>query len=260
MILGVDHVALSARDLSAPVAALIGEGYRVMFAETALPNDQTKARFLTEYHQLHSITYLQRAGETAIELTNYGAVQRTCGGYDIWFGGRPQGVIDARGNDHVAGAWRQLGCHDPCVCYWPAVNANIWFDGTGHNGAGIRAVLSQATDIDATLAFWSETFGLRAARASDGLHVVEIKAAVPQWALRVAFVPGTGQPTRLDDGGFACLALLTNDLASLIERVDRTAVDHTGVFTVRVNGRDLAVAILRAPGGELVELIQVVSR
>jgi hypothetical protein len=87
-----------------------------------------------------------------------------------------------------------------------------------------------------------------------------IRAPVPNWSLTLILVEGAPliDTPLLDAPGFPCLALLSSALDRDGERLQQAgASDSTGEFQVEVNGKPLRVAVYRAPGGELIELIEI---
>ena len=107
----------------------------------------------------------------------------------------------------------------------------------------------------ASRAFWADGLGFRDAR--DALEFPAVSAA---WRLRVLLEPreGTTPATSVDASGCVLVTMLTTDLerdlATLAagQALGRT----TRPWTERVGGRDVTVAIVEGPSGELVELLQ----
>jgi catechol 2,3-dioxygenase-like lactoylglutathione lyase family enzyme len=125
------------------------------------------------------------------------------------------------------------GYHGPA----PAGRAAYRWD-----GATATAVVS---DAPASRAFWSE-LGFR--EGADG--ALEFPAPVASLRLRLALEERPGvEPGTVDADGCVVVALLSTDAAA----------DARGAetWTETVDGRDLKVGMLRGPGGEPIEMLQL---
>lgn len=270
MILGVDHVALSSRDLLQSANVLAGEGYEVRFVEDELVNAATKRPLLREYAQSHGIAWCAAPSGPAIELT---AHQAPLHGATASF----SGVLQRR-----PAAWRALsersealepmlraalGLSDPRACNWTEFNADVWYDAADATDAqGIRAVIAPVPDLAASEAFWTGTLRFTVVSRGDaGVRWarVALTAPVQSWGLDVvlAEIPRTDRFPPLDAPGFPCVAFLSNGVARDLERIRAAGAEGDPVeFTVVVNGRPLKICMIRAPGGQILELIELGGR
>lgn len=109
-------------------------------------------------------------------------------------------------------------------------------------------------DLRKAEGFWREA-GLKPA----GGGMLELTAPLPQWRLRLTLrkeeagvVPG------LDSLGYHCLSLLSSDIDADLKRLSASTLGEASVpFDVVVNQKTLRAAMVRGPGGGLVELIEV---
>lgn len=75
MILGVDHLAQSARTLAAARTELLARGYTEVFTAAGVTNHPAKRPLLADYRPLHDLALFRpAAGGVAIEVTCHGEV------------------------------------------------------------------------------------------------------------------------------------------------------------------------------------------
>lgn len=96
----------------------------------------------------------------------------------------------------------------------------------------------------------------------DGLGFSEddgdliLKSRLPSWFCRLRLVAGDCLPTSLSAEGPSCLAFycnrITEDANKLIEL---GATDYTNEFELTLGERAMTIAMMRLPGGPLLELI-----
>ena len=127
--------------------------------------------------------------------------------------------------------------------------ARHWRRQGGRIGLNAAAPAREAEFLVAGLGFAAEDGVLRlASPLPGGGGTVEIAAD--------AATPEQGW---LDDDGCTCLALIANRIDEDLARCRAAgARDVSAVFTLTVGGRQLAIALLRTPGGAPLELIQPV--
>lgn len=79
---------------------------------------------------------------------------------------------------------------------------------------------------------------------------------LPGWTCRLRLQAGASSPVSLDAVGPTCLAFYCNRIAEDAQRlIDLGATDPTGSFDLTLGERAMTIAMLRVPGGPLVELI-----
>lgn len=264
MIVGADHLALSCDDVAAAGAVLERYGYRAAFVEDRLPNADVTRGFVAAFHPTHSIAYYEAGAGTPLELTNYGGpVTGRPARYQALVA-RPPGSEEGDGGPWEA-VWRASGVVSPRAVSWPGLGTTVWADAAGDTGEApaVRTVLCPVPDLPRAAAFWRDGVGCRptgGGRADDGRAWERLAVAPPfaSWALDLVLAEAADPgPARLDDRGFPCVALLCTSLVRDGQRLLAAgATETSGRFEVTVNGRPLAVAFFRAPGGELVELIE----
>jgi len=92
-------------------------------------------------------------------------------------------------------------------------------------------------------------------------QILRLNSRLPGWSCRVKLVPAQTAPVRLDAEGASCLAFYSNRLEEDLARLMALgAQDSTGAFRLQLAGRDMNIALVRAPGGVLIELIHPQTR
>lgn len=261
MILGVDHLALSATSLASASAALTAAGYAEVFHEPALPNPPEKRALLERYAPSHAVAVHRAAAGPALEVTVHGTglVQPGSPFRPLFEGG----FEDATPRDLDPGEPDWAGLLGPYregarALTWDALEAPVWAT-PGPGPPNLSGVLAPTADLERELSFWVEGLCFKPVhREPDWVHL-GLRSPVPAWTgqLFLAAVPAPGPVTRLDAAGFPCLALLSSDLERDLERaLQAGAREVTPRFGLRVNDKDLELALFRSPGGLICEMIR----
>jgi hypothetical protein len=109
-------------------------------------------------------------------------------------------------------------------------------------------------------AFWQDGMGFRPGDADGELA---LRAAVPSLVFRVVLEPteNAAPATMVDGDGCVLVTAVTSDVDRDLERLaGLTERRRTEPWDERVAGRDLRVAMVEGPSGELVELLQAPRR
>lgn len=98
--------------------------------------------------------------------------------------------------------------------------------------------------------------GLGFSETANG--ILKLDGRFPNWSCRISVHAGVSRPTSLDAVGPTCLAFYCSHLAEdAKELIDLGATDFTGGFDIDLGKRSMTIAMLRAPGGPLLELINL---
>jgi hypothetical protein len=125
----------------------------------------------------------------------------------------------------------------------PAGRAAYTWDGT--------AARATVTDVAASTAFWCDDLGF----VDDGTGVLRSPGLLPSMRLDVTLVEDRdADPATVDADGCVLVTVLSTDASGDAERLGGEA------WTETVAGRELHVAMVRGPGGEPVEILQVPTR
>jgi hypothetical protein len=266
VILGVDHLALSCCDVSAAGNQLQAWGATRAFTDIGLRNDEAKKPFLQHYSLAHDIAYCRFGRGTSIELTRHSSpLRRSLSPYQVLISGTVNDVADWQ--EPVPPSWAAAfqslpGVVRPRPVWCEHLAAQFWLDLSGdRQDVGIEAVLVPTTNLDASEHFWVRGLGGRLATAGDRWRRVSYRRPVTSWSVELILaesdMPGEWLPT-LDAPGMPCLALLTNHIASDLERARACGGrDTSPAFGLVVNNRSVLITLLRGPSGEIVELIEI---
>lgn len=83
-----------------------------------------------------------------------------------------------------------------------------------------------------------------------------LESRFPSWSCRLRLEKGDTQQISLDDAGFTCLAFYSSHCDEDAQRLlQLAATDYTGCYNLSLGKRNMMIAMLRAPGGPLLELI-----
>lgn len=271
MILGVDHIALTSRDVVDDGDALMRLGFTERFRDVGIPNAACKRELQAQYRDLHDIAVFDHPSSVPLELTVHGPrlAQSAHFGFvpvvaTLTPSRRPSPAT-THGPVGVGEALREAFGLEATWYPYADLSAAMWLSlGAPSGGAPVSACC--VADLDASTHFFREVLKARTLGAGTtggrAWRALEFSAPIARWRLRLLLAAATGrtecQPLMLDSTGFPCIALLTSDIAkdsAVIERALNRPLD--GRFAMEVNGKPLEIAIVRGPSGELVELIEV---
>lgn len=268
MILGVDHVAIAGRGGANEGEALEAFGLKRRFAGVGIANAAQKKKFLRRYDPTHDLALFDGDSGTAIEITNHRVERGSVAEYgfvpllklrDANHGGLKE--ADAP-RDVAAAVIAAFEVGDVSYRWMPDFSAPVWI-ALGEK-TGLAGLVLAAANFDATVRFFSEGFGLvpRTGSTKSRQWVrFDIRSMVPRWNSSLliygALAGEDAVQPRLDDAGFPCLALLSNDLAADQERLLAVFPDtEIARFSLTVDRKPLDFLLATSPGGHIIELIQ----
>lgn len=123
---------------------------------------------------------------------------------------------------------------------------------------GPEAIALITDRIEECQEFMQEGLGFRV--GEDGMLV--LPSRFPGWRCRIALeASATHKTTTLSAEGPSCLAFYTNRPELDAQRLmELGGTDFTGCFSIELGERYLTIAMVRAPGGAIIELIGVKAR
>lgn len=272
MILGVDHIALSCADAAAGVGPLEAAGLEAAFCQEGAPNREQKRPFLRQYDPLHSIAFCRLPGGVALELTQHSApLARGGSPFQLLANGPLPHSDPWDGEEPPMGAdiWSAaLGVQQPQAAVWRPFEAQYWYVPRRDEAAPamFQTLGVPVGDLHSAVAFWSGALGFRPVDRDASEEArwarLRLRSPIPAWGLDVLLAqgPSRAEPC-LDDSGFPCLALLCSNMNHDLGAVANAGASRASeVFQLEVGGRELTVALLRDPDGNLVELLQVAKK
>lgn len=248
MILGVDHIAVTCRNVAAGTRALARAGFTVGFHEQGLPNAAAKHPFLGEFHPRHDIAYLNGRRGPAIELVDHGSLRVVEDrGYDVVISLASDGVGGSNDVDDAIG--RALGCHV----------------GRAVSGSGADVLTSMGFDRSGVVALvvygdvseWRAVLGATEVRRFGRAALLGFHQRNPAWSMDLLVIPSErSRMPMLDDAGASCLALLSTNPTRDAARICSDPSSVSDPFELLVNGKTLEIVIGRGPGGAMVEFLR----
>lgn len=273
MIAGVDHLALSCADVGEGARVLEESGYRIKFVEPRLRNDPAKRAALRSYREWHSIAYGQTDGAVALELTKHAApLREAVSPYQVLLNGP---VPRCENRPDIDADWSSVwgtafGAQEATPAIWKPFCAQLWINPSAEERrpASVRGVLIPSRELEVAERFWVQGLGCRPLDRgwAGSIRWVLLGFGVPvrSWCLDMILAETPSVPFAhtlpcLDDPGFPCMGLLTTRLNEDLGRaLCMGGRDASSIFRMKVGGKSLALAFLRAPDGHWVELIELV--
>lgn len=108
--------------------------------------------------------------------------------------------------------------------------------------------------VDAMRAFFVSGLGFKHNDQGD----LRLESRLPGWGCEVLLEQGDVEPTRIDGSGATGLAFYVRRIAEEMENMRALgATDISGVFELTLGERAMKIVLMRAPGGPLIELIEL---
>lgn len=261
MILGVDHIALSGLDLDGDGAVLTSLGGTREWTQPAAPNMPQKQAFLSRWQALHDLAVHAFPTGPRVEITCHGqAVSGAHQGFVPVFSGTQAGEAIPSDNPYPALLTEALGLKTTPTLHALPNGAQCW---VGDGDPGLAGAVHAVTDLAASVDWMTSVLGART--MGQGCHngtdwqAVGWISPIKAWSMKLVLVQADSEPIPLDAVGWPCLALLTSDLAGDHDKVLAPLVATETSFreSLTINGRTVAFALMRGPGGELIELLQL---
>lgn len=274
MIIGVDHIALSAVDIQKAVRALMDWGYKPRFIDTGSINDPVKGPYLNAREELHDIAYCQPLSSgVPVEITVHsgGFTGGNDSAYKVIFSGKDPGIDrdniseEDIGNCAViseafAGAARPIRLQ--------AFDTGAYYLNEGREGqddrAAVKGALSYGQDIEESVAFWGNFGFAKKSSAKERWELLEFKNHALGWVFNLLIAKPRRKISKdsykIDNAGFNCLAFLTSNIRAQKQRLEKSGIETTDIFSFKAGGRLLRICLCRGNNGEPVELIEIDSK
>lgn len=90
---------------------------------------------------------------------------------------------------------------------------------------------------------------------------LRLKSLLPGWLCQICLNVGESEPVQLDAAGPTCLAFYSNRIEEDALRLcSLGGTDFSGIFDLVLGQQTMSIALMRAPGGPLLELISLKIR
>jgi hypothetical protein len=251
MIVLLDHIALTPRNLAEGLSVLRSLGYQTRFkcmgvAELAIKRELTTLRYGSQ-----DLLLFDSTGNTSLEIVNYGRANET----------EPYVLPILEGID--ASQFNRVGERSIGDL---SLTEHTLLDSGYHVlvGAGAGELLSlkgaviMVNQLTASIGFW-EAFGFRLFTKEPGYAGLACQYPLNRFQFRIYLreSEAAAGAYHLDDMGFNCVALVSNSVLVERELLDRQGFRTTEIETFRLNDKDYDIMFAVGPSGEIVELLSV---
>jgi catechol 2,3-dioxygenase-like lactoylglutathione lyase family enzyme len=259
VILGVSHVVLGVGDIERERAWLESLGYTLEFVQRGIATHPGKRAFMRTDSDSQAMAFFRRGAGTALELIEY-VPDPPAGVAPIDYT-LPASAPDDAGSPVdplLSRAW---------TLAWPSRAAptrrqtpsGAWLTFAGdEQGAGV--IVHRVPSLADALAYWKR-LRFTVERSGDGWAVCSFRALTPAWSATLLLVEDPAYEPRwwLDGQGYRCLSVLCSSLDKDRAAALLTALEpaSTGAMDLEVNRKPLRVELLAAPGGLMLELLQI---
>ena len=259
MIVGIDHIALSALDMNQALKRLLKWGYTPKFTERDVENHPAKKKFLSSVMPFHDLAYCQpRSLGLAIELTVHG--RRFSGEeapYKAVFSGGCPGEIIKPPFAHQSILEEAFG-QTPHFVRLQAFQIDGYYLGTSDEraAANVRAFVLECSDLVSSQRFWTR-LGFSVCHGKQNWIKLQFISPIEKWQMELLLIhrkPRQALRHRIDSRGFGCLAFLTTDIDSDRKSLGMPSSD---IFDLSVNGKSMKICLCEGLDGETIELIQL---
>ena len=245
MILKLDHVAFATDSPTADISLFTSLGWTVRFAETDIANPGIKQGLMRHFCPRQGVTLLDHPHGPSVELLDHGPTVGV-GPLQLVLTGVPTAMREPTGTTaEIAGEHLTEALLDGRIPVWLKT-------GDSPGSAGVVALTraaEPAAEFFGSLGFRSDeadrrrlTFSSPIDRTAFSLYLLESPSA-SGW--------------HLDDDGANCVALVTSALPTELARLSSAGYCVSESAELVLAGREVTVAFVTGPGGELVELIGV---
>lgn len=275
MIIGIDHIALSAIDIDKATDLVSEWGYRSKFINRRLINSPIKTSYLKEKNRLHDISYCQSLSPgLPIELTVHGKkfIGKEASPYKIAITGKNPGIYyNDIADDHSENCeiLKDIFGSSVTLIQLPEFQTSCYYINNGSKQHDdrviIECILIKAFNLDKSVEFWAK-FGFSEKKTSTANQekswkLLEFKNHIFPWGLDLILTKAktkfASRIYQLDRPGFTCLAFITNNIFTERQRLKSEKIDVTEISSIEVGGKTLKICLCGNPDGGTLELIQI---
>lgn len=247
MIIKIDHIALSPKNPEAAIAVLEKNTYATVFSGSKMRNPEIKKELMESFSTYNSLALLESGSGAPIEIVDHGRVNNRNGGI----------IPVLRNITQVSMQKKNLAGLDGRKAPLFFIN-ELWAEACiiSDVGAGFafNEALIKTRDLEQSVHFWS-LFGFKRTAGSDGQPAMSLESFFQKpFRIHIAEEEGS-EDWKLDDAGFNCMALVTNNASKEKEALDSEGIHTTRIEEVRTNRKRLNVFFVKNNGGEVVEII-----
>ncbi len=267
MIIGIDHLALTALDLDRATACLQNCGYKLHFLDRRVQNPETKRLFLNSWSPTLACAFLIPIGPfIPVEVLVEGSVLHDpVATYRSLWTGRPKSAVDAEPGTEDGTS--RLYCGDDAARFRiPALDIEGVYDraciSTAGMDHGIKALAFEVPHLEPAMRLWQKGLGFSLTSQDRGgvRHAAGSFSSPFQKGrcdIHIIENPASSSGSSLDCRGFPCLAFTSTSVDRDMERLRLLgAREFSDVFELVMNGSCLRIVFFRGTGGEILELVE----
>ncbi len=250
MIFNIDHIAVTPSSIEKSIEFLRLAGYTLKFKEKNLRNPSVKKPFMAEDHLYHDLFFYTKDNSFNIEIINYGTKPKKVSPIvplfsnfqelDIKFSLLHKRKIQSfiLKEVYVDGFEKVLVEED--------ISSNFIFN----------KVFWYVNNVRNSILFWN-FFGFKTVEFSPSFGHLEFKTHLYGKTFHIFLVHREEfvNNSFLDDGGFNCIAFISNSPFQELLNLKRLAIETTAIEKVNVDSKDLYIFFAIGPNRELVEIV-----
>jgi hypothetical protein len=250
MILCIDHVAVSSKDLEQSLRMMKSLGYQTVFVEKKIKNLKIKKGLLHNYFDLHDLAFFKSSGNISIEVTAHGTVNSDVSNLLPIFENVPRHVAE-EGDESLVVNNQTLNS-----AVLKNFEAPILTCFNGHGHFKFDKIVVNVRDVEQSTRFWN-VIGFETKIATNLRAFLEFQSLFDQkiYQLILRRIEAEQVTHMLDDTGFTCIAFTSASVHKDKAYIDRKGFVTTNIETLSVNGKQLNIFFARGKSGELVEII-----
>lgn len=254
MIVGIDHIAISAGNLESVSDFFKCLGYEEQFREMNLTNLNIKKEFLNFYYPEHDLILFSKKGNYPVEIINHNSKG---------FLNKNQKFIPIIEGNLKLIPYKIISESTKIIGYklveFEMNHLRAYYKKTNASQLVLNNFLIEISNVSDTIDFYSK-MGFFVKSMVDDLMIMEHKSLLSDDNFKLTFIVSNKvNEVCLDDLSFNCLGLISSslekDLNLFVEKYKTTPSEF-----LNVNGKILNIAFVKGPNGEIIELIGTVRK
>ena len=247
MILEIDHIAISSMNFHDDIEFFKSMGYELKFIESNVDNLMIKHSLLHNYQSTHDIALLTLTDNLGIELVNHKTIHKSNEYVVPIFENVDSNLfLNQEKNANMIGTQLKMKLMEI-----PAYVSNNKQDSPFH----FTKFVVMVDDIEKSAQFW-KLLGFKIIKIMPEFTLLEFKALFNKNTYHLYLQKiENNKEHYLDDTGFNCVALISNNSVSDKKTLDDNGVTVTDVQKLTIGNKTLDIFFAIGPSNELVEVI-----
>lgn len=253
MIIKIDHIALSSKDVESDMEVLKKLNYKTVFMNKNMPNPKVKKQLLNKYSENHDAVLLSSGENYALELVDHKNMTDKSSNIMAVFDNLPEDSMFSEGKEtRVSGSTVSLarlkGTTVPIDVY------------TSNEGKEFRfnKFIFNTANIARSMDFW-ECCGYKNVEHGENNGTLKFRDPFLKKDFFILLIKSdvSNKNVHLDDKGLTCLAFISNRADDEKKIFTERNFETTPIENVRINGRNFEIFFAKGENGELAEVIGV---